>query len=241
MFTIEQINKEIDSYNEYTGYNIPHAHKVFYGDFSRCEAKVKTTDLYLGKYVIYISNIMNGYHKEYQKSVLWHEFTHIRDYIAYTKEDGYIDDIMKSYSEAHAESIKIRYLLHLPINKLLGKERRTIIIKNKKESLDLLTASYVNHSISDINSFLLNNDPYDFDHAISNFCYMCGYLVLVKEPDRTRLIDYIIGLYPNEYKSDLYNLSTFIFETDIRKCALIYKKMKLEAMAKSYTVKNLKK
>lgn len=234
MFTLEQINNEVDLYNEYTGYNIPQIHKVFYGDFSKYEANVKTTDLYFGKYIIYISNIINRYHTEYQKSVLWHEFTHISDYILYKERySEYIDDIMKSYSEAHAESIRLRYLLHLPINKLLGREHRIIINKNKKESLDLLTASYMNYSVSDINSFLLNNDPYDFDHAISNFCYMCGYLNLCKISDRTKLINYVLTLYPKKYRANLRGMSNSIFKEDPKQCASLYQKLKLDAMIKS--------
>ena len=59
--------------------------------------------------------------KKFQIAVLWHEFTHISDFLYYKDGNLNILDIMKSYSEAHAENIKLRYLLDLKPNEKIIK------------------------------------------------------------------------------------------------------------------------
>jgi len=233
MLSLEQINKEVDLYNKYVNQDLPYIKDVVYSNSMQCDAKIITSDLELGKYIIYISSNTNNYLLEYQKSIVWHEFTHISDYLIY-RENANIGDILKSISEAHAESIRLRYLLHLPINKTLNRERRVIAYKEKKDLLDNLTGNYGNQSIAAITVFDRDNDPLAFDHAITNFCYMCGYLTLLKEQDKIKICNYIISLYPQEYKDKLYALSHAILENDVVKSALTYKKIKLSAMIKSY-------
>jgi len=230
MFTLEQINNQVDAYIKYTGYEMPKIQQVVYGDFERCEAEVRVCDLRSKQYIIYISNIMDRYCEKYQNSVIWHEFTHITDYIKYEKVySDKIGEILKSFSESHAESIKLRYLLNLSIKSSIGKERRFVNDKYKKTEMGLISANYGNQSIDGMTKFLITGDPYDFDRGMNNFLYMVGYLCIVKRQLRNKLGEYVVSLYPNQYKGDLKELMDYIFKNEIELSAMAYKKILLSS------------
>ena len=237
MFKITEINNEVKLYNNYTGYNVPYIENIIYGDFPNCEAQVKTTDMRLEKYIIYISNAMNDYKIEFQKSVLWHEFTHINDYIKFKVDfPNCIDEILKTFSESNAESIKIRYLLHIPFNKIIGSERRILLDKDKEKSLDVIASFYIEHSIKIFKEFTSDKDPCTFNLGMSCFCYACGYFSLLKEPIKSKLCSHMISEHPEIYRQDLFSLYNAIQSTDVNRCGTIYKKMKLDAMKVSIDI-----
>ena len=66
-------------------------------------------------YIIHFSNCLDDCVQQYQKSVIWHEATHIHDIIEIKNKypDKDISSIIASYSEAHATEIQLRYLLKL--------------------------------------------------------------------------------------------------------------------------------
>ena len=55
---------------------------------------------------------------------------------------------LSTYSEAHAESIKFRYLLHISLTAIVGAERRKIIGENGKTTLDAISTDYFNKCIT---------------------------------------------------------------------------------------------
>ena len=237
MFTLEEVNKEIPKYNKYTSYNISNIHSIEYTNLNEnMQAKVDYDDLIQNKYIIHISNDLNACPIEYQKAVLWHEFTHIYDYECYkTKEENIIKGILKSYSEAHAESILLRYLLHITPRQIIHSERRNIIYSGGKSELNIVSRNYINISIELLKKFNNNQSFEKFSSAINNFCYFCGYLLLKKKSDAIKLSDYAISLYPEQYISDLKLLYQAISNNEVGVSALIYNKLKSQYITGLFT------
>lgn len=234
MFTIEDINNEIDAYKKYTSYEVPYVQDVMYSKNDNYEAKVELHDLIDNKIVLYLSENIESYIYEYKKAVVWHEITHIYDFQKYINQDQVgvdnISDVLKSYSEAHAESIKLRYLLHLNLRQNIGKEKRVIVHKDKMCKLDLVSGNYGNQSIAALQEFISSKKPAYFDLGINNFCYFCGYFSLHNKNDARKLSKYVLSFYPQRYIKDLTELYNSIYSKDAILASKIYKKIKLEAM-----------
>lgn len=203
MFTLDKINQEVQKLNEYTSYNVPEFQSIRHDNSSEYFGKIQGSEIKNNNFVIYISNKLYNCPLEFQKSVIWHETTHLYDELRFIKQESKnLDGIMKTYSEAHATSIQLRYLLHITMKQIVNQGKRSLIYKNGKEDLGLITANYINYSIKALNDFQKTKLPKDFDSFVNNFCYFCGYMMLKKTSDANKLSAYVISKYP-DHKNEL--------------------------------------
>ena len=121
MFSINFINEQREYFNLSTNYNIPKIDDTIYYNNEESFAFISHNEIKNNSYIIHVSSSLLESPKKFQIAVLWHEFTHISDFLYYKDGNLNILDIMKSYSEAHAENIKLRYLLDLKPNEKIIK------------------------------------------------------------------------------------------------------------------------
>ena len=231
MFTVDDVNKEIQNYIKYTSYDVPTIQEIIYVDTLDYYGEVSSQEILEGKYIIRFSNSLNDCPIEFQKSVIWHEVTHIIDAIN-NKElnKSTLECVMSTYSEAHANSIQLRYLLHITPKQIVNQGKRYLIYSKGREDLSIVTSNYINQSLHHLTSFRENKIPRDFKQFISQFSYFCGYMFLKKRTIADELSDGVISKFPNEYQSDLKNLYTHILNLNFVGCASVYTKLKAEAM-----------
>ena len=236
MFTLNEINQEVQKYNKYTSYNVPKFQSINHDDSDTYLGKIKSAEIINNNFVIHISNKLYDSPLEFQKSVVWHEITHLHDELYFRKQQpSNVNGIMKTYSEAHATSIQLRYLLHISTKQIVNQGKRLLMYINGKEDLGFVTANYINNSIQALNDFQKTKSPQDFNLFINNFCYFCGYMMLKKTDDANKLFSYVITKYP-KHKTDLQLLYKSIINNDFEICSNIYSKLKTEAMIDSLNV-----
>ena len=234
MFTVDDVNQEIQKYIKYTSNDIPQIHDIIYIETSDWYGKVNSQEILQEKYIIYFSNNLIDCPLEFQKSVIWHEATHISDIITHQSlNTSTLDGMMSTYSEAHAESIQLRYLLHITPKQIVNRGKRFLYNSNGREDLSIVTANYINSSYQHLLDFKRNKSPEDFKRFINGFCYFCGYLFLKTPNDANILSKAIIEKYPPNYQKDLSDLYAYIMSQNFLGCASVYTKLKAEAMIES--------
>lgn len=232
MFTLEEINNEVHKYNKYTSYEIPEFQKVEHDNSNKYFGEIRRNEIMNDNYIIHISDRLYDCPLEFQKSVIWHEATHLYNIINF-KENENIEGIMKTYSEAHAESIQLRFLLHINPKQIVNQGTRFLIYETGKEELSIVTGNYINHSLQALNNFQMSKSPNDFDLFTNNFCYFCGYMMLKKRKDADKLASYAISLF-SKYKTDLQLLYKSIIDKNFEMSSNIYIKMKSDATLQSF-------
>lgn len=222
MFTLEEINEERINFQKYTSYTIPIIQDIIIEDTNNFYAKIKKDDISNGKYFIHISNIIDEVPLEYQKSIIWHEFVHLYDTFNIKLDGNSLYYALSTYSEAHAESIKFRYLLHISLKAKVGTERRKIIGENGKTTLDAVSTDYFNKCIAMSRIIDIHPTPECFNALINYFCYFCGYLFLLKKCDADKIIFEAVKKLSQNHISIFLELYQSIIDHNHEKCAAIY-------------------
>lgn len=229
MFTLNDINSELQKYNKYMNSDLDRFADVIYKDDYYMDAQIKDNDLNSNIYKIYINNKMSSYPIQYQKSVLWHEFTHLYDHNKYLNESHeFTNNILKSYSEAHAESIKYRYLLHLSRTQPLMNYNVNVLTSEGSMSYQKASGSLMNQSVYYMNQFLITHNPYDFDNALNFAFYFYGAVSLL--PKRSLILNKVLETYPKKFNYDIVNIGKAVFKKDVYKVIDIYINVKSEAV-----------
>lgn len=222
MFTLAEINKERIEFQNYTKYNIPIIQDVLYEETNSFYGKIKREDSLNGKCVIHLSNSSNKLPLEYQKSIIWHEFVHLYDKTIINLEGNSFYYALATYSEAHASSIQLRYLLHISLNVKIGAERRKLIGENGKTTLDTINIDYFNKCIAMSRIIDINPTPECFNLLINYFCYFCGYLLLLKRENADKIIFEATKKLSQNHISIFLELYQAIMDCNYKKCAAIY-------------------
>lgn len=239
MFTLEEINDEISKLNKYLKYNVPQIISLKYIDTNEFYGQVKREEITNNDYIIYFSNCLDDCVQQYQKSVIWHEATHIRDIIEIKNKypDKDISSIIASYSEAHATEIQLRYLLKLNSSEIIDQKERYLPYKtNNREFLGNITANYINQSVQYIKIFNASRNPKDFKSFINNYCYFCGYMRLNKRTDADKIVDYVHKLFPYKYQKQLLELYENIYTNNYLGCGINYSEMLSNAIIHSMNI-----
>lgn len=222
MFTLEEINEERINFQNYTLYDIPVIQDIIIENTNNFYAKVKKEDILNEKYFIHISNIIDKVPLEYQKSIIWHEFVHLYDTFNIKLEGIPLYYALDTYSEAHAESMKFRYLLHISLNAKVGAERRKIIGESGKTTLDAVSTDYFNKCIAISRIIDIHPTPECFNDLINYFCYFCGYLLLLTRENADKIIAEVIKKLSQNHISIFLELYQSIMDCNHEKCAAIY-------------------
>lgn len=229
MFALNDINNELEKYNRYMCSELKPLYDIRYIDKESADAQVKKQDLNNGKAIIYISKGIDNYPLAYQKSLIWHEFTHIYDYEKYSRVNKeFANDILKSYSEAHAESIKFRYLLKLSIKQPLTNVKTKIITEKGITTFEIASGNLMNQSIYYMTQFLTSHNPYHFDNAINFALYFYGAISLL--PKGKLVLKRVLEKYPKEFGYDVYEIGEAILQNDVDKAVNIYRRMTINAV-----------
>lgn len=233
MFTLDNINKEIDSFNRYLACNIPYLSGFEYSNTEKYYGEIRKEEIINNNFIIHFSDRLNGCVLKYQKSIIWHECVHILDILKMKDKVGNdeLGYMMSTYSEAHAKAIQIRFLLNLSQKQIVNQGTRYLpYVDNEKENLGTVTSSLANQSISSAKRFLETNKPNDFNQWINNFSYLCGYMMLKKKVDANKLMAHVIKLHPEKFHNDLRDLYQYILSENILGCKTTYLKLKTEGM-----------
>lgn len=230
MFTKEEINNLRQEYIKYTTYEIPEIHNIVYEDTNDFFGQILNPEISSGNYIIHLSNSLNSCPKEFQEAVVYHEFTHIYDYIC--NESLFktqIECIMHTYSEAHAEAIKLRYLLNLDMKRKINQGVRRLKDSVGKSDIGTVTSTYLNQSLTSYMLFLEEKVPKHFYKFLHAYCHFCGFLTIRTPKDTAILLDGILEKFPSQYRNDLKELYYAINKHDLQKCCEIHSKLQLDA------------
>lgn len=230
MFTKEEINNLRQEYIKYTTYEIPEIHNIVYEDTNDFFGQILNPEISSGNYIIHLSNSLNSCPKEFQKAVVYHEFTHIYDYITNASlSKNQIDGFMHTYSEAHAEAIKLRYLLKLDIKRKINQGIRYLEDSNGKSDIGAITSTYLNQSLTSYMLLLKEKLPKHFYNFLHSYCHFCGYMTIRIQKEATIIIDGILEKFPPQYRGDLKELYYSIEKKNFQKCCEIHDKLQLDA------------
>ena len=225
MFALEQINEERIKFQDYTSYDIPIIQNVLYENTNNFYAKIKKQDISNGNYVLHLSNKLDTLPLGYQKSIIWHEFVHLYDTFFINLEGDDLYYALSTYSEAHAESIKLRYLLHIPLKAKIGDEIRKLIGENGETTLYTEINNYFKNCSAMSHIIDIHPTPECFNLLINYFCYFCGYLFLLKKENADKKIIEATKKLSDSHAGILLELYKVIMDKDFKECATIYKKL----------------
>lgn len=229
MTSIEQINKEVDLFTEYTGLFIPYFSDILISENVKYIGQINKKEILNNRFILHLNKNFENYPYILQKSILWHEFTHVYDILLFKDRfvPDVLDGVMGTYSESHAESIKFRILLNFKLNQQfnIGESKNTKIhVENNTFDLSEYTKSFVTNSVIGLNSFFTSNNPdaSDFNKFIKNFCYYCGFLKLHSKIEADEIFLSILHQYPQEHRPLLKKLYESIINNDLDKCSEVY-------------------
>lgn len=229
MFTLDEINVELEKYNEFVGLKmIPQIHKIEYKDDLKSLGFVDDKDLVFNKYIIYLSSKTTNLPLMRQKAICWHELTHIADYLFY-KDKYDIKSLLKSYSEAHATFIEMHYLTNTPLSQKIKNVNMKIEYSNELTKVLDVNANHADQFYKGMAMFLETKDPENFDYAMNHFLYFCGCLML--ESKGKDIFKKLMQSYELPYfKSDLIILGESIFKKNIQLCIKTYNSIFVQAV-----------
>lgn len=230
MFTKEEIDKLRLEYIKYTSFIIPEIDDVVYENTDRFYGEINHNEISFGKYIIHLSNSLNSCPIEFQNAVVYHEFTHIYDYITNASlSKNQIDGFMHTYSEAHAEAIKLRHLLKLDMKRKINQGIRYLESNNGKSDIGTVTSTYLNQSLTSYTLFTQEKLPKHFYNFLHSYCHFCGYMTIRIQKEATIIIDGILEKFPPQYRGDLKELYYSIEKKNFQKCCEIHDKLQLDA------------
>lgn len=216
MFTLEQVNREIDLFAKEMNISVPHLTSIVHEDNHHSYARVSLKDITNDKYIIYISNDLYQYDLNYQVSVLWHEFVHIHDML-YFKDNKNIKYIMTTCSEAFATTTQLEYLCR-------SGNPQHILHEGKLTTVSAVAQEYFSISVRYCRDTLATANPNSFYDAIVNFSYCCGAMLLCWE-DPLLFLKSVIHHYPVIFQPALLLLGNAIFLNNPILAGDIYKRL----------------
>ena len=211
MFTLDEINTEVDNYIKNTQKTIPYIQKVIYGT-TYPSGLVRFSDLEKQEYKLYLNSDNDKHPIKYRKSILWHEFTHIYDFIN-CKDISERKYFMASVSEINASEIQHRYLTdigmsdYITIRTPIYFEGQTIqYMRNLFFHFEMIKSGIAKYEETKL--------PKHFEVTLNYAMYACGAVKLLKggnlyflqsikdiaEPYKTILTKIINDLYSNNGK-----------------------------------------
>ena len=231
MFERKDIQKLKDEYINYTSYNLPEINSIIYENTNDYLGQTINQEICNGIYNIYLSNSLNEHSEKFQKAILFHEFTHINDLLQiFSLTEPEIEAIMLTYSEAHAEAIKLRYLLNIDLKRKINQGVRYVEDVNGKLDLGTISARYLNTSLEYYKKFKQEKNPEYFKKYIYHFCHYCGYLTIRIPKDTDKLLNGVLEKFPPLYQNKLKELYYAIESKNLHKCYALYMELKLIAM-----------
>lgn len=224
MFTLDEINKEVDKYINQTKMSIPYITNIDYKE-SNPDGLVLRSELIQGKYIIHLNPKIHNYNKKYQKSILWHEFTHIYDYLKNaTNKQG--DSYMKSVSEINSTEIEIRYLLDINSNQNISLYKEIIFMTYKPIYKQLLNY-YLKVAKRGLEDFISSKNPKDFDYGITNIMYLCGASKVIQNGKDYLLKE--ISIIPDLFQKEISNIIKDLYDNQGENIPSIYSIAKSKA------------
>lgn len=230
MLLLQEINKQVTEFNNYMNYTeIPFIEDIIYIEDldSNPNAKIDFNDLIKNKYIIYLNKRLDKFPYKYQISVIWHELTHIFDFVTYKNKYKNIHELLKSYSESHAISIQLKYLADLKLDDKITNSNKEVYYQDKIQSLAEISLNYFNRSCLYILKYFDTKNLLDFSESLNYFCYFCGYLTA--RSNSQTLFKGAMKKYPNNnYKNILIMLGESILSRNIQHSVKLYTDMYLK-------------
>lgn len=231
MFSITEINDELKKYNMYTFYKIPPINNVTYDLSGNTLGEIKGSNYKNNTIILHLNPELDNYFIQYQKSVLWHEFTHIHDLI--NNQNNYY---MKTISEINATMIQHRYLLSLKINSLLDNINKKIIYMNYLTTYQKVLEFYHSCSLDGFNESCKSGSPQKFNHGMNYLMYLCGGLKIVRK--KKEIINNITSAYPDLYKQHISSIINNLLINN--KDEIIKEYVKMELLTASIGINRIK-
>lgn len=221
MFSIDEINNEVIEYKKYTQYNMPLINNVKY-DLNGNELGEIRSSEYEKKdeIILHLNSCNDEYPIKFQKSILWHEFTHLHDIM--NNQD---DDYMKTISEIKATSIKDKFLLSLKINDILNDTNKRIIYMNYSPPYQKVLEYYNSCAVDGLVVTSSNGNPRSFNYGMNNLMYLCGGLKNIR--NKKEEAKKFISKYPDLYKKYVSSIINYLFTNCKEGIIAEYKEMRI--------------
>jgi len=229
MFTLEEINNEVELFNKYTGYDVPQITEVLY-DLTKegSIGLVKQKEILNEMYCIHLNSNIHEFAIENQKAIVWHELTHVRDLLYYNNTVKDISSLMKTYSEVHAASIELKKLLGLNKNSIQMDLNQHLNYLGYYTKYEYVINYHTTCTLKSLEDFLSDKKPYDFNFGINSFMYLCGSCIIIK--NGCKIVNEKIDLFPKTYQDDLRLMCVYAFSNNHEGLSSLYPKMLETAM-----------
>ena len=176
MMILENINKKWITYKEQFGLDNPLLIEEVRFDASKgTDASFNIAELYSGSYILHLSKEFTLYRSEFTEYVLWHEFTHLYDFL----NQPYVWKVlrklyhyMNSYSEYHAS--------RRSLGKIIGEgaidpDKSIIPLAYRDISLRQLISETVTQAAIALKHYEAENSPSVFNVYFRYVMYLMGY------------------------------------------------------------------
>lgn len=224
MFTLKEINNEVPVFNKFMNYiSIPYFQSVIYDENMDACGKIKYEDISQNKYILYLSNQIDKFSIKRQKSIIWHEFTHCFDYLAY-KDKHDIKPLLKSYSEYHATLVEMHYLTDTSLSEKVNDTNIFIDWEENQRRIVEINADLAEDFLKHMIVFEKTGEPKIFNHAVNQFLYFCGSISL--QSKAILLFNKLMDSYPSTlFKNELISLGNAILHRNVQLAVKTYKNM----------------
>ena len=171
-------------------------------------AKIYIDDLYIKKYLLYISPDLFENGIESIQVIIYHEFTHISDSLIFLNKtrDEY-SNIMKIYSETHASQIQLEKMINISHCENI---KNDIIYNGNILTIESFLNQTKQHFLSKLynltdaeNTLIINESDVIYD-----IYYFSGYLLAIKNKDIKYIPDF--SNIPERYKAIVIEIIEYL-------------------------------
>lgn len=222
MITLEYVNDQVNLFNKFYRFSIPNFSEIADDLSSASGASISIQDLRNNKFILHYNKAVEIYSIQNLNGLLWHEFTHVYDYMFRYKDNADIHSIMNSISEANAKETEYRYLINLSGKNTYVKTTYIIPFVNEEIEIGRILKIYVRKSWEYLNSFMVSKKPEDFVWGIKNWFYFLG---------STRVL-----INGEKHPPDYIDKFDPFYEEYLTKIFIAFKDNNLNEIIKSYNI-----
>lgn len=181
MITLEYVNHQLAIFNHNYNSKLPELSSIIPDTLQTNDASVLLSELRENKFILHYNECVNSYLEKSLNGILWHEFTHMLDYLSRYRNYKFRNLLMQSVSEYNAKRCEMKYLTDTLDTSNRVKLDYMIPFNNTTVEIGKVVKMYVRQSWQNLNSFIVSKKPSDFVCGEKYWFYYLSALTVLED------------------------------------------------------------